>query len=131
MKFLLSILFTCFSLVAVYAQKNNSNNGSTERPIVKSKSNIRNNKAIKNKDVCVFFSANVDTMFVEISALKEGRKSASIYLYNSFENELMNLKTNDFLNAIPIQNYSAGNYFIKVKLQKNIIKEPFEIPSLK
>ena len=113
------------------AQKNNDSNGSSERPIVKSKSNIRNNRAIKNKDLCVFFNANVDTMFVEVSALKEGGKSATIYLYNSFENEILNLKTTEFLNKIPVHNYSVGSYFLKVKMQKNTIKETFEIPSVK
>ena len=131
MKYLLFILFLIFSSQVVFAQKNNDSHGSSERPIVKSKSNIRNNRAIKNKDLCVFFNANVDTMFVEVSALKEGGKSAAIILYNSFENEIFNFKTTEFLNKIPIQNYSSGNYFIKVKMQKNTIKEMFEIPAAK
>ncbi len=131
MKYILFILFLIFSSQVVLAQKNNDSNGSSERPIVKSKSNIRNNRAIKNKDLCVFFNANVDTMFVEVSALKEGGKSATIYLYNSFENEILNLKTTEFLNKIPVHNYSVGSYFLKVKMQKNTIKETFEIPSVK
>lgn len=131
MKYLLFILFLIFSSQVMLAQKNNDSNGSSERPIVKSKSNIRNNRAIKNKDLCVFFNANVDTMFVEVSALKEGGKSATIYLYNSFENQILNLKTTEFLNKIPVHNYSVGSYFLKVKMQKNTIKETFEIPSVK
>ena len=132
MKYLLLIILFVFTFNAIYSQKNNENtSGSSERPIVKSKSNIRNNRAIKNKDLCVFFNANVDTLFIEISALKEGGKSATIYLYNSFENEILSLKTTEFLNKIPVHNYSVGSYFLKVKMQKNTIKETFEIPSVK
>ena len=132
MKYLLLIILFVFTFNAIYSQKNNENtSGSSERPIVKSKSNIRNNRAIKNKDLCVFFNANVDTLFIELSALKEGGKSATIYLYNSFENEILSLKTTEFLNKIPVHNYSVGSYFLKVKMQKNTIKETFEIPSVK
>jgi hypothetical protein len=132
MKYLLLIILFVFTFNAIYSQKNNENtSGSSERPIVKSKSNIRNNRAIKNKDLCVFFNANVDTLFIELSALKEGGKSATIYLYNSFENEILSLKTTEFLNKIPVHNYSVGRYFLKVKMQKNTIKETFEIPSVK
>ena len=132
MKYLLLIILFVFTFNAIYSQKNNENtSGSSERPIVKSKSNIRNNRTIKNKDLCVFFNANVDTLFIEISALKEGGKSATIYLYNSFENEILSLKTTEFLNKIPVHNYSVGRYFLKVKMQKNTIKETFEIPSVK
>jgi hypothetical protein len=132
MKYLLLIILFVFTFNAIYSQKNNENtSGSSERPIVKSKSNIRNNRTIKNKDLCVFFNANVDTLFIEISALKEGGKSATIYLYNSFENEILSLKTTEFLNKIPVHNYSVGSYFLKVKMQKNTIKETFEIPSVK
>ncbi len=132
MKYLILIILFVFTFNAIYSQKNNENtSGSSERPIVKSKSNIRNNRTIKNKDLCVFFNANVDTLFVELSALKEGGKSATIYLYNSFENEILSLKTTEFLNKIPVHNYSVGRYFLKVKMQKNTIKETFEIPSVK
>jgi hypothetical protein len=132
MKYLLLIILFVFTFNAIYSQKNNENtSGSSERPIVKSKSNIRNNRTIKNKDLCVFFNANVDTLFIEISALKEGGKSATIYLYNSFENEILSLKTTEFLNKISVHNYSVGSYFLKVKMQKNTIKETFEIPSVK
>ena len=131
MKNPLLIIFLSVICNFVFAQKNADNNNTAERPIVKSKSNIRNNRTIKNKDLCVFFNANVDTLFIELSALKEGGKSATIYLYNSFENEILNLKTTEFLNKIPIHNYSVGSYFLKVKMQKNTIKETFEIPSVK
>jgi hypothetical protein len=129
MKYLLLIIQFVFTFNAIYSQKNNENTiGSSERPIVKSKSNIRNNRAIKNKDFCVFFNSNVDTLFIEISALKEDGKSAAISILNSNENEIFKLKTSDFLNAIPIPNYSSGNYYLKLKIQKNTFKEPFEIP---
>ena len=52
MKYLLLIILFVFTFNAIYSQKNNENtSGSSERPIVKSKSNIRNNRTIKNKDM--------------------------------------------------------------------------------
>ncbi len=104
----------------------NGNQNEIQTTVVKSKSNIKNNRTVGIKDtknqearLKVYPNPANDLLNVEVSLLNE--KEATISIENMLGQVVHEMKTTQNLNQLNISTFVSGVYFVKVKADNKVI----------